>query len=207
MALTRKMLSAMGIEEEKIDQIVEEHSKTVNEIKEAKENLETELQQYKAKTDKLKEVQDELKKVKSELSAIDVDGLNKRYEDLKSEYDEYKSGVEAKASHNQKVEAYRSLLLEIGVSEKRIQSIVKVSDVDSIEIGEDGKIKDLDKLTESVKSEWADFIQSSRTKGADTATPPDNTGGNTFENLSLQDKMIYANEHPDDAEVKTWLGK
>lgn len=33
MALTRKMLKAMGIEDEKIDQIIEEHAESVNALK------------------------------------------------------------------------------------------------------------------------------------------------------------------------------
>ena len=33
MSLTRKMLKAMGIEEEKIDQIIEAHSETVDSLK------------------------------------------------------------------------------------------------------------------------------------------------------------------------------
>ena len=33
MSLTRKMLKAMGIEEEKIDQIIEAHSETVDALK------------------------------------------------------------------------------------------------------------------------------------------------------------------------------
>ena len=54
--------------------------------------------------------------------------------------------------------AYREILKAAGVSEKRIDSVIRVSDIDGIELGEDGKVKDAEKLTNSVKSEWADFI-------------------------------------------------
>ena len=43
--------------------------------------------------------------------------------------------------------------------------------------------------------------------GADVSNPPDNTHGNTFDQMSLADKMKYANEHPDDTGVKAWLNK
>ena len=49
MALTRKMLKAMGIEDEKIDQIIEAHSETVDALKEQRD-------QYKADAEKLPEV-------------------------------------------------------------------------------------------------------------------------------------------------------
>jgi chromosome segregation ATPase len=207
MALTRKMLTALGVESEKIDQIVEEHSKTVNEIKEQKDELAKQLETYKEEADKLKTTEEELEKVKAELDAIDVEGMDKKYKDLKAEYDEFKAGVEAKNTRAQKAEAYRQLLLDAGVSEKRVASVLKVSDIDNLEIDEDGKVKNAEKLTENIKSEWADFITTEGKKGADVSKPPTNTGGDTFEKLSLQDKMNYANEHPDDASVKAWLGK
>ena len=39
MALTRKMLKAMGIEDEKIDQIIEEHAESVNALKAQRDEL------------------------------------------------------------------------------------------------------------------------------------------------------------------------
>ena len=50
------------------------------------------------------------------------------------------------------------------------------SELDKIELDEDGKIKDVDKLKESIKKEWADFIVAEGQKGANTATPPANEG-------------------------------
>ena len=60
--------------------------------------------------------------------------------------------------------AYRALLKEAGVSEKRIDTVLKVSDIDGIELA-DGKIKNADELTESVKKEWADFIEKPENNG------------------------------------------
>ena len=62
-----------------------------------------------------------------------------------------------------------------GGSEKRIDAVLKVSNVDGIEL-EDGKIKDADKLTENIKTEWADFIVTTQQKGANPANPPANNG-------------------------------
>jgi len=207
MALTRKMLSAMGIEDEKIDQIVEEHSKVVNAIKEERDKAETKVTELTTANAELKKTAGEAEKFKAELEAIDVEGMEKKYADLKAEYDEYKKGVETKATHDTKEKAYQNLLMEAGVSEKRIPSILKISEVDAIEIDTDGKIKDSDKLIESIKSEWSDFIQTTGIKGAGTAKPPANTGGSAFESMSLNEKMEYANANPDSPEVKAWLGK
>jgi hypothetical protein len=40
---------------------------------------------------------------------------------------------------------------------------------------EDGSFKDHDKILDSIKEEWADFITTTETRGAKTATPPKST--------------------------------
>ena len=50
---------------------------------------------------------------------------------------------------------------------------MKVTDLEAIEMV-DGKIKDADKQTEAIKTEWADFISSEETQGAKTPNPPAN---------------------------------
>lgn len=205
MSLTRKMLSAMDIPTEKIDEIIVAHTDTVNGLKEQIDKLQSDANKQSEVEQKLKDTQQKLKEVEKQLAS--GDDSTKKLQDLQQEFDEYKKGVEEKAIKQMKTDAYRELLIEAGVSEKRISSVLKVSDVDGIEIGDDGKIKDADKLTENIKSEWADFIATEGKKGADVANPPSNTGGDTFEKMSLNEKMEYANEHPDDASVKAWLGK
>jgi hypothetical protein len=57
MSLTRKMLRAMGIEDEKIDEIITAHTETVDALKEQRD-------QYKADAEKLPNVQKELQGLK-----------------------------------------------------------------------------------------------------------------------------------------------
>lgn len=169
MALTRRMLKAMGIEDEKIDQIIEEHISVTDELKKQRDG-------YKEDADKLIGVQ-------TKLNAYEKDGADGKetvskedYDALKTEYDNYKADITAKETKAAKERAYRELLTAAGVSEKRIDSIMKVSDVDSIEIGEDGKIKDAEAYTERIKSEWSDFITTTETRGIKTANPPAKSG-------------------------------
>lgn len=171
MALTRKFLKAMGIEEEKIEQIIEAHGETVDALKEERDN-------YKADAEKLADVQKKLTKAEDAL-AKKGDGetvLKEDFDKLKDEYDKYKAGIDAEKLHTAKETAFRELLKAAGVSEKRIASVLKVTDIDGVEIDKDGKIKDAEKHTEDVKSEWADFIETTTTKGANTANPPANNG-------------------------------
>ena len=171
MALTRKMLKAMSIEDEKIDQIIEAHTETVNALKEERDT-------YKEEAEKLPTVQKELDKLKED--STKEDGKNPwkvKYDAIKEEFDNYKAEEQAKATKATKEEAYKALLKECGVAEKRISAVTRVADIDSIELDKDGNIKDVDALKDSIKEEWGDFIQTEGTKGAETSTPPENNGG------------------------------
>lgn len=177
MALTRKFLMALGIEPEKIDEIIEAHSDTVDALKKQRD----------ASDEKARELDDVVKnrdEIKAELDALKEkaeksgDGVYKRqYEDLKKEYDEYKAGQKKKEILSKKTTAYKELLKEIGVSEKRIDSIIKVSQLDSIELDNDDKIKNSDELKKKLADEWSDFITTTQKQGADTHHPPFNKGG------------------------------
>lgn len=176
MSLTRRLLNSMGIDAEKIDEIINAHSETVSALKEERDKYKTDAEKYKADAEKLPDVEKELNDLKK---AAEKDGsFEKKYNDLKTEYDKYKNDVDTEKTTAKKTAAYKALLKEAGVSEKRIDTILKVSDISGIELAEDGKIKDAEERTKSIKEEWADFIETSGTKGADTNTPPEGNGGN-----------------------------
>ena len=177
MALTRKFLTAMGIDDEKIDEIIHAHRETVDALKEERDS-------YKDDAEKLPEIQKELDKAKQQIEEAEKsdekDKWKVKYDAIKEEYDNYKSGVDAEKSKQKKSDAYRELLKEAGVPEKRIPTILRVTDLDKLEFDEkEGKIKDSDKEKENIKTEWADFIPKEQTHGADTQTPPAGQGGET----------------------------
>lgn len=174
MALTRKFLSALGIEETKIDEIISAHADTVNVLKEQRDA-------YKADADKLPAVQKALDDLKASQSG---DAPYKaKYEEKVKEFDDYKKGVEAKELKRSKSAAYKQVLKELKAS--HIDAILKASqtELDKIELDENGKIKDVDKLKEAIKKEWADFIEVEGKQGAKTATPPANEGKMSKEDI------------------------
>ena len=169
MALTRKFLTAMGIEADKVDEIINAHVEVVDALK-------TERDQYKADAEKLPAVQAENEQLKANAKGNNEDSYKVKYEAIKEEFEEFKNNITAKESKAKKTDAYRQLLKDAGVLEKRIDAVMKVSNVDDIEFDEDGKIANADKLTESIKSEWADFIVVKSEKGANVSNPPANNG-------------------------------
>lgn len=177
MALTRKFLAALGIEADKVDEIINAHTETVDGLKE-------QLVQFKADAEKLPAVQKELDEMKAAAEKAGKDPFKVKYEAIKEEFEQYKADQTAKETKAAKSAAYRALLKEAGVAEKRLDAVLKVSDLESIELDKDGTIKGADKLAESIKTEWADFISSTDTAGAKTTTPPTTTGGTKYASKS-----------------------
>lgn len=175
MALTRKFLSALGIETDKVDEIINAHAETVD-------GLKNELAKAKADADKLPEVlrENEAHK-KAEKENNGKNPFEVKYNAIKEEFAEYKKTIEAEKTKSSKLNAYRSLLKEAGVSERRIDAILRVSDslIDGIELDDNGNAKDKNKLVDGIKAEWSDFIQTKKMVGANTANPPSNSGGTT----------------------------
>ena len=150
MALTRKALKELGLTEEQITSVIEGHSETVNALKE-------EIQTLKDENAKIPGLQRQIDEAKENAN----DGYKQKYDE-----------TEAK-----KKDAYMNLLTEVGVSEKRRASVMRVADLAGVELDEDGKIKNADTLKNSIKEEWADFIETKSSEGAKTPTPPGNGGG------------------------------
>lgn len=169
--LTRKLLSALGVEDEaKQDEIIAAHVETVDALK-------AERDKAKEDADKLSEVQKELDALKAEKTKWENDPYKGQYEDLKAEYEKYKKGIETKETTAKKEAVYRKALKKAGISERRIDAIVKVSTeaIEQIELNDDGEAKEEDKLVSDVGKTWEDFKVETGNRGTNPPTPP---GGN-----------------------------
>lgn len=176
MALTRKFLSALGIEADKIDEIINAHSETVDALKKERDNFKAEAEansEAKASAEKLQKQVDELNK---QIDANGKDAYKVKYEAIKEEFDDYKKTIKAEKTKADKTELYKKLLKESGVAEKRIDAVLRVSDIDSLKIGEDGNLDGVDDLKKKITEEWSDFIEKSNVQGANTPTPPAGNG-------------------------------
>jgi hypothetical protein len=165
MALTRKMLAAMGIESDKVDQIIESHSETV-------EGLKKQAEELRETASKVPALEKEIEDMKAAQPTKD---WKAEYEELKAEYDGYKDKVANEQAEQEKARLYRSMLREAGVDEKRIDSIMKVTDMSAISVA-DGAIADSETVKEAIAKEWGDFIAHTNTQGAHVDNPPSNSG-------------------------------
>ena len=204
MRITKKDMKALGLTDEQIELLYEAHEEGINGLREERDKLKADLSTANAEVTRLANVEKDLVKANAKLE--DAEETAEKLKKLKGEFDAYKADVDAKAVAASKAELYKELLTKAGIPEKRQAAILKVTDLETIEV-KDGKIENADKVSESIKAEWADFIVTESKQGADVKNPPDNNGGSSFEKMSLADKMSYANDNPDSAEVKAWLGK
>lgn len=179
MALTRRSLTAMGIDAEKIDEIIALHAETVEALKEQRDG-------YKAEADKAKEelsgIQKDMDATKAELDELkEAHGKDapykQKYEELKQEYKSYKTGIEEKEAKGKVSEAYKAILKEAKIADKYIPVIMKATDLSGFKLDEDGNIEGAKEAKEKAASEWAEFVEKTSAKGTNTSNPPKNTGG------------------------------
>lgn len=169
-SLTRKYLLSIGVEEEKADLIVERHSEVLTEIKDERDK-------YKADAEALPEIQKQLDDLKAETENSKEDAYKVKYEALKEDFEAYKKDIETEKTNASKKDAYKALLKEIGISEKRIDAVAKLAELDKIKLDKDGKIEGANDLKKSLAEEWSDFIVKDGKEGAGTATPPEGSSG------------------------------
>ena len=178
MSITRKMLKGMGLTEEQVDTIIEEHTSVTDALKEK-------AQKYESTAQKLATVEKELNDLKAGGSDWE-DRYNKEHE----AFENYKKDIESKTEQESIKTAYKALLKDQNVSEKRIDTILKLTDFSEMKLTKDGKIANEEKVIEKIKEDWSDLISKQSEKGADVSTPP-NGGGSKL----TRDDIYAKDEH------------
>lgn len=169
MALTRKFLSALGIEADKIDEIINAHTETTDGLKD-------ELAKVKADAAKLAEVQAEL----DALKAQPEDGYKAKYEKERDDFKAYKADVEAREALAAKKAAYTEVCKDAGLNDKGVAKALKYADWNAVELDEAGKVKNPKDHIKALKEEWAEHVVTTTTQGANTPNPPANNGGKSY---------------------------
>lgn len=147
----------------------------VQAIKTAVGNEYVDKERYKSKLteiDTLKEQQQT-----AEDNATTAGKWKDKYESLKKQFDDYKADVAGKESLAAKKEALSKIAKDAGLSEAGIAKALKYADFGKLELDDKGEMKDRAAVLKGLKDEWPEYIQTTTTQGAQTATPPVSTGG------------------------------
>lgn len=196
MALTRSMLKAMGIEPEKVDEIIDAHVESIDALKDQI----SELKESAKEVDKLKAENERLKEEQP-----DGDEWKKKYRTEHEAFETYKNEIKAQETTRAKLDKFRELLHDVGLTGKLAETIIKTQDMEKIELTDTGELSGADALKGTLEADWKDYIGQAQTGGADIESPPDGDPTNDFDKMSLSKKMQYANEHPDAPEVVKWM--
>lgn len=164
MAITRKFLKALGVEDDKADQIIEEHTNIVDRIK-------AEIDTYKTDAEKLPGVQ-------AELDAMKNDGYKSKYEKEKADFEAYKAEITAKETKTAKTAAVRRYFETKGITGKSLDIAMRGAgaEIDAAELDGDD-LKDTTALDALIKGDFAGLVGKTKIKGADVPHPPINNPG------------------------------
>ena len=159
MAFSRSFLKALGLTDEQVSAIIDEHTNVTDALKKQRDD-------YKAEADKLADARQEIENLKS---GEDFKG---KYEDEHKAFETYKAEV-ARKETRAKVEAeYRKLLTEEKINAKRLDAVIRLTDLDGMSLDKDGHLKDTDKLRESIRKDWSEYVTETTERGAKVDTPP-----------------------------------
>lgn len=189
MALSRKLLESMGLDEKQVASIIESHIDTVDALK-------AERDKYKADAEKLPGIQKQLNDTTKELNDLKEAGgdWQTKYEKEHKDFEDYKTDIQNKQIRAGKESAYKALLAELGLKDKLAETILKGVDLDKVVL-KDGKIEDSEKLTETLKEEWKDYIPEGGTGGAPTSHPAGGTDGKPdYEKMSMAEYIAARNK-------------
>lgn len=100
------------------------------------------------------------------------------YENQKTEYEKYKGDVTAKETKAAKEKAVKEFFRSKGISDDNMNIAMRgiKSEIEAAELDEKGKIKDIKVFDELIKGDYSKLISKTETRGAETQTPPPNTG-------------------------------
>lgn len=180
MALTRKYLKSLNLTDDQIEGIIEEHTATVDGLKE-------QINRYKPDAEKLPGVEKEL----ADLKAAGDGGFKEKYEAEKRAHADYKADVEKRELNGKKTAALDAVLKKAGIARESFRKqIIKSYNLDGLE-WENDAIKDAGTLENSIKTEYADFVSVETDKGLPSITPP--TGGGSAGSMTKAEILNIKN--------------
>ena len=150
MALTRKLLRELGIDEENAERIIAAHTESTDALKSERDAVSASLRDTERALQAAKE---------------QADGE-------KAAFAAYRAESERRYETQEKKSAYRALLSRAGIAEKYLDRVLGMTRLEDVPFT-DGAIPDAEERLEGIRREWEDFTVRSVTSGTVTAAPPE----------------------------------
>ena len=143
---------------EKAQQIMDGHITVTDGLKEERDS-------FKADAEKAADLQKQLD------DQANGEDWQKKYEDEHKAFDDFKKQTASEAEAARVRTAYRKLLAGEGIGEKRLDSILKVTDLTGMKLDKDGNLENEDGLRKAINSEWGEFKTTVTERGAQVEKP------------------------------------
>lgn len=150
------------------------HHSIVDEVKDQLDAAKADAEKYKTEADKLPGIQQELDALKS------GEDYKAKYDKEHQDFENYKKQIADGEELSKKKAAFRQLLVDEHISEKRLDAVIRLTDFTGIKLDKDGKLQDVDGLKKTIGEEWGEYKVTTQKRGAQVATPP--SGGNAGDN-------------------------
>lgn len=171
MAFTRNFLKALGLTDEQVGTIIEEHTSVTDALKKQRDDAKAEAEKFKADAEKLPDIQKELDTLKN------GEDFKAKYDKEHQDFEDYKAEIAKNETLAKKRAAYRQLLIDEQINEKRLDAVLRTTDFDKINLDKDGKLEKVSDLKKAIDSEWGDFKVTVHERRPTIATPPSGGSG------------------------------
>ena len=101
------------------------------------------------------------------------DDRDERYERLRAEFEAFRAEAEGKLRAAAVSAAYRALLHDSGLTGRRAESVLRVTDLSGMELDDTGRLKDEAALRADIAAQWSDLVGATAERAAPVATPPE----------------------------------
>lgn len=190
MALTRNYLKSMGLTDEQVNAIIENHTETVEALKKERDG-------YKATAETVGSVTKERDRLQADLEKARKDGSDAAK--VQADFDAYRLQVETGKVNEAKRALIKSALEKAGANPAAIDLMLGTVKLEEVEM--DGEaLKDAEAVLKPIREAHAGLFGTVQNQGTPPLNPPGGDGKMTresFEKLPLVKRMEYINAHPE----------
>lgn len=94
----------------------------------------------------------------TETAASESEDWQAKYTAEHEAFEKYRSETEEAEMKRAKREAYHALLGECGIPERHRDKLTRLCDIDSLELGEDGRISGGDAIKAGIRADWGELV-------------------------------------------------
>lgn len=166
MALGRKFLKALGLEDAVVDTIIEAHSESIEALKKQRDDAFTQAGRADELAQQLKDANEKLEKA-GDAARVQAD------------FDAYKQQVEGEKTAESRKSVMASVLKDkVGIERESARNLIlSAMKMDQYEWDDNGQLKNEAAVVDALRQQHAEWIASTQTTGVPPVTPPPGGGG------------------------------